>query len=150
MTTAVKMAITVSPAQFRDDFEAIRFIRNAGRQWMEDTDEITPEQQEIFRLTQPRVLVYRVRGVIVGYGMVTRRPDGCLYVSLAVHPDYQGKGVGTHIYFDQRKRWTVDPVYARCRATNGASIRAATTAGYVHEPDMSDENWIVLRGDMRD
>jgi GNAT superfamily N-acetyltransferase len=150
MTSAVKMAITVSPAQFRDDFEAIRLIRNAGRQWMEDTDEISPETQELFRLTHPRVLAYRVGGVIVGYGMVTRRLDGCLYVSLAVHPDYQGKGVGTHIYWDQRKRWTVDPVYARCRATNVASIRAAQTAGYVTEPEMSDENWVVLRGDRRD
>jgi len=149
MTTAVEMKITWSPARFRDDFEAIRLIRNDGRQWMEDTDEITPEQQEAFRNTHPRVLVYKVGGVIVGYGMVTRRPDGCLYVSLAVRSDYQGRGVGTHIYWDQRKRWTAEPVYARIRANNVASIRAATTAGYVHEPEMSDEYWVVLRGDPR-
>ena len=145
MTAA--LAIKWSPAQFRDEFEAVRLIRNAGREWMEDTDEITPTEQEAFRLTHPRVLVYRVDGVIVGYGMVTRRADGCLYVSLAVHPEHQGQGIGTHIYFDQRKRWTSEPVYARCRTANVASIHAAGNAGYVFEPEMCDEHWIVLRGD---
>lgn len=149
MTEAtIAVDITVSAAQFAEDFESIRHIRNAGREWMDDTAEVTPEQQETFRSRRPRILIYRVGDVIVGYGMVTRR-EGRLWVSLAVRPDYQGHGIGTHIYFDQRKRWTLDAVYARCRVANAPSIHAAETAGYVQEPELSDDDWVVLRGDAR-
>jgi RimJ/RimL family protein N-acetyltransferase len=146
MTTALD--ITVGTAHFREDFESVRHIRNAGREWMTDTHEVTTEMQEAFRASRPRLLIYRMGDVIVGYGMVTRRGEH-LWVSLAVRPDYQGQGIGTHIYFDQRKRWTDDAVYAACRPTNAASIRAAEKAGYVLVPEMSYETWTVLRGDAR-
>ena len=121
-------------AESEADFEAVRLIRNAGRQWMADTREITPEQQAEFQRTlEHPVWVYEtLPGEIAGYGLVRRGEDRHAYVSLAVHPAQRGCGIGTAIYRDLRRQWQHDQeVWAVIRTDNTPSIRAALAADYV-------------------
>ena len=136
------------------ELEAMRIIRNGGREWMtEDKSEVTLEQQAAWWTLKKEVspkdfvaVVYTSRvlggfagvpgvGVSgafyqhVGYGILSRRDDGKLYISLAVHPRARGFGIGTFIYSDMAKR-TSEDVHAVVLKSNVASARAASRAGY--------------------
>ncbi len=130
------MSLLVSSLATDADIEVVRVIRNAGRQWMtEDTSEVSTEQQrnwwQVARwAADTKLVVYREKRNprIIGYGLISRR-NGGLVVSLAVAPEHQGVGYGTEIYRDLASRAS-EPVMAKIRADNKASIRAVEKAGY--------------------
>jgi len=88
-------------------------------------------EQVIWFTEKPRdIWVWEQDYDVVGYAYLSDR-DGKTWISLAVHPDHQGQGIGTCIYarfFD---------VWAEIRTDNIASLRAAEKAGYtvVHSDD---------------
>lgn len=111
-----------------DALDAVRKIRNAGRQWMtEHIDELSANEQIVWFSEAPRCLwVWEDEDEIVGYAYISQRGDDHqLWISLAVHPDHQGKGIGTRIY-----RHFVPLVYAEIWRHNTASRKAAEKAGY--------------------
>lgn len=127
------------------DVETLRQIRNSGRESMtRDTAEITPEQQQAWwSARDPETclpFLFGQDGADVGYGML--RLDGDRWwVSLAVAPEHRGKGHGTAIY-----RWLLPivpaPVWAEILTTNGASLRAASRAGFA--PVDVQENIVTM------
>lgn len=129
------------------DFEAVRQIRNAGREWMADPREITPEDQDEFRhsFIYP-VWLYEVNNEIVGYGLVRRGHDRYPYVSLAVASEWRGHGYGAAIYADLRRRWHEDEeICAVIRNDNTPSIRAALAAGFTVTARIVAHDTIVLK-----
>ncbi len=106
----------------------------------EDKSEITAEQQREwwerssklprndFDLAVYWPLSGRLDTEVVGYGMLTRR-DGLLYVSLAVDPEYRGRGYGSDIY-SATFNGVNESVYAAIYENNIASIKAAEKAGF--------------------
>lgn len=136
-----------------DMYEVMR-LRNAGRQYMtHDTHYITPEEQydwwttrdnnayQVWIVTTPEIdtifdpildqitLIRTGHEIIVGFCMLRYLPDGKVWGTLAVDPDWQGVGYGTAIYrfmIDQ-----ADQVWIEIRNDNIASLRAAHKAGFV-------------------
>jgi L-amino acid N-acyltransferase YncA len=141
------LALSVRQATSEQDFEAVRLIRNAGREWMADMHEISVEEQAKFRLgAHSPVYVYEINGVIVGWGWVKRGPDRYAYVTLAVRSDMRGKGIGRDIYKDLRTRWQEDDeVWAVIRNGNIASLRAALAAGYTLTSRVVSTGTVALR-----
>jgi len=129
------------PPEDDSELQEIRRIRNLGRQWMTDnTQEISEEEQRAWWKRMQLVksedfLLYAYRtaiwGPIVGYGMVMRR-EGLLHISLAVSPEYRGRGYGSAIYSDMFNCASIDDesVYAVILKSNTASIKAAEKAGF--------------------
>lgn len=118
--------------------EEIRRIRNVGRQWMtENSNEITAEQQVEWWSSMSqmpkkdfRFFIFVIDGgPILGYGMLSRRQNNILHISLAVAPEEQGKGHGTYIY-DTVASKADEPVNAVILKNNIASIKAAEKAGF--------------------
>ncbi len=148
--------IVGSPVTTDEDVEAMRVIRNAGRQWMtEDQREISVgEQRAWWEKSRQRAakdflpVVYREQGsdAVVGYGVIDRR-DGDLMVSLAVAPAFRGLGYGRKIY-ECLARLAGEKVLAVIRADNAPSIAAAKRAGYVHVASYEVSNLVIYsRGD---
>lgn len=142
LVAVTRPLLTWRPVRTPDDVECVRVIRNAGRQWMtRNTDEITPEQQEIWWQREGRnhrMYLFTADGVDVGFGMC-RVIGGREWITLAVHPDHRGRRYGTWIY-----RVLGSPgLCAEIRKDNEASRRAALRAGYVLED--STETCDILR-----
>jgi len=128
------------------DIETIRRIRNAGRMNMTgDVSEISPERQQRWWASvselPPKDFVAVVYwsgddagSMCVGYGILSRRGDGRLYVSLAVDPTMRRTGAGRFIYEDLAMRAN-EPIYAEILKTNEPSIRAAIGAGFTQSGD---------------
>lgn len=136
------------------DLEAMRIIRNGGREFMtEHKEEISFDEQQAWWLLKKTVSpkdfiarIYITRSVggisgvgagvsgafypTVGYGLLSRREDDKLYISLAVHEGARLRGIGSYIYEDMAKCVTED-VYAVVLASNKASRCAAEKAGYL-------------------
>jgi GNAT superfamily N-acetyltransferase len=114
------------------DLEALRQIRNSGREWMtRDTAEISPEQQAAWWAARDpetcMVFLFSHQDTDIGYGML-RRIDDYWWCSLAVLPHKRGQGYGEQIY-----RWlgaTEGAVWAEIAATNTPSLIAALRAGF--------------------
>lgn len=130
-----------------DDMYEVMYIRNTARQYMtHHTKEITPEQQydwwttkddnqyRIWLVTLPlRELPQYSRideddEAIIGFCMIRAMPEGHYYGTLAVLPEYRGKGIGTAIYRFMTN--VVNELWIDIRADNIPSIRAATNAGF--------------------
>lgn len=117
-----------------EEVEALRVIRNSGRQWMtRHTDEITFEQQRAWWLGAVhdptlRIWLFSEAATDIGYGLL-RRENEQLWCSLAVLPRYQGNGYGSAIYLHLALS-TEENVWAEILADNTPSIKAALNAGY--------------------
>lgn len=120
--------------QTSDDIETLRALRNAGREWLtHDTREISPEQQaQWWAARNPdHILAYlfSVDGHDAGAGVLSQRTAGRWWITVLVHPEYRGQGIGAAIF---RMLACAAPgdVYAEIRRDNAASIKAAQRAGY--------------------
>lgn len=108
----------------RDDLDFIRATRNAGRfQMTRDTSLVHPHDSEVWWASAPNAWILD-DDEPVGYA-VLREDNHQLLISLAVAPEHQGKGYGTHIY-----RHFFPLVHAEIWEWNIASRRAAEKAGY--------------------
>lgn len=122
--------ITLQEAQL------VRELRNQVRSYMTRNNEfITPEQQEkwfhSFRndfYNQHMHLYYNKYGCFVGYCYLKRDLNGLIWGSLAVKPEFQGKGIGTYIYKDMISSYK--NVYIEIFADNAESLSAAQRAGF--------------------
>jgi ribosomal protein S18 acetylase RimI-like enzyme len=126
--------VTIRPAETAEDIEAVRVIRNNGREWMTgDTSEIDAERQaEFWRSLDPslvRLYVAELDGAVVGYGLLRQPLYGAWWVSLAVAPDHRGRGIGAELYA-RLAELAGTYVWAEIRRDNIASQRAAEKAGY--------------------
>jgi RimJ/RimL family protein N-acetyltransferase len=125
-----KFLITLSEAQL------VRELRNEVRQYMTRSNSfITPEQQEEwfhkFRNdfeNQHMHLYYNKLGCFLGYCYLKKDVDGTIWGSLAVKPEFQGKGYGTYIYQDMIKVYK--NVFIEIFADNVESLSAAQRAGF--------------------
>jgi GNAT superfamily N-acetyltransferase len=114
------------------EVEAMRVIRNAGREWMtHDASEISPQQQARWWAERDPE---RVRAWLamhgqeaLGYGLLTWR-GGRWWGSLAVKPEARGKGIGTSIY-QFLADVCPDDLWVEIRDDNQASLAAAYKAG---------------------
>lgn len=158
MTTIWRHATT------SEDAELVRKLRNQGRSWFHQDHYINEENQAMWwhRMMglPPQDFVCLVPAIIrpgmpVGYGMLARRGDGRLWVSLAVDTASHGQGMGAEIYKLLARQMTTEPVYAAIRRDNLASRRAAEKAGYIEDrtvtaPNVPDvgvaADWPVMRG----
>lgn len=138
------------------DAEIVREIRNEGRQWMGSQELLSQADQlrwfeRISQLSPRDFYCCLADEPPSGYGMVERRSDGLLWITLAVRETTRGCGTGTRIYAEMAHRAS-ERIYAGVRSNNVPSVRAAEKAGYQHvtgiyPPDISaDETarWIVL------
>ena len=148
--TAELVALTPIRAEAAADFEAMRLIRNAGREWYtRDTRHISADAQRAWASVvrrsgdTQRAYVYDVPGSgIVGFGLLRLTPrDGCWYATLGVAPEDQGKGYGQAIYRHLAGRVDAD-VYAEILRANLPSLLAAQRAGY--ELDGQDERTVTM------
>ena len=117
-----------------EDMYDIMEIRNSGRQFMtHHTEEITPEQQYDWWMAKDtnhyRIwLVVNELNYIVGFVMLRVMDNGHVWGTLAVYPEYQGRGYGTVMYgFMQLQD---DEIWIEIRNDNLASLRAAEKAGF--------------------
>lgn len=133
--------------------EEVRLIRNAGRTNMTDnTEEISTEAQASWweKMRKLPAADFRLFSFflptvpnIVGYSVLSRRNES-LYISLAVHPSWRGRGFGSHIY-RKTVAETSEPVYAVILKTNIASITAAKNAGFTPVEGGDDGRLLLLK-----
>lgn len=139
-----------------EDAEVVREIRNEGRQWMGcqellDRDEQRRWFDRISHLCPLDFFCYLAGEPPIGYGMVERRDDDRLWITLAVRETARGHGVGTRIYAELAGL-TSERIYAGIRHDNAASLRAAERAHYqivteIFPPNVSADEvprWVVL------
>lgn len=115
------------------DVEALRQLRNAGREWLRDTREISEREQRSWWLTRDAArlracLITNDAGDVIGAGVLSLRADRW-WITVLVAPERRGRGVGTFIY-RLLACAPPGPVWAEIRKDNTASVRAATAAGY--------------------
>jgi RimJ/RimL family protein N-acetyltransferase len=117
--------------QTETQVEQLRLIRNTCKDgFSHDNDVITPEAQQAWWLRLKLYgdvqawLYYIIEndyGSIVGYGLL-RRDDSKWYSSVAVLPEYAGRGYGGAITADLVRR-SDEPVYATARIDNPAACK---------------------------
>jgi GNAT superfamily N-acetyltransferase len=120
------------------DMYDVMEIRNNGREFMtHNTDVITPEQQYDWWMSKDDNL-YKIwlattkllgSEIVIGFGMLRTMPDGLVWGTLAVNPEYRGLGVGTAIYKFLAQQAN-DDVWIEVLEMNAASYKAALNAGY--------------------
>ena len=149
------MTVVWRYARSIEDVEALRLLRNAGREWFGDPREISSgDQIAWWEANKENVRCVLVGEPPIGYGMISHR-EGRLWISLGVDRVARGQGWGRKIYelIGQLVSSDETPIFAAIRADNIASIRAATHAGYSHVEDVpppgvaleDQRNWIVFR-----
>ncbi len=146
------LKIVGKPVETDMELEIVRLIRNSGRQWMtENTNAISSTEQKKWwanRSDDLKMFVYWLKSsdqqkMHVGYGLLSRRDDSKLYVSLAVMEPMRGKGIGVQIYSDLVERVN-EPVYAVILKNNIASIKAAEKAAFKFQED-GDKTLLYVR-----
>lgn len=131
------MRVVFRPAEDADRF-FIMNVRNAGRMNMtHNQDYITKAEQDSwwfspqseFRRIWLAYLIDEDEEHRVGFGMIREMYDsGRLYGTLAVHPEYQGHGIGTAIY--KLLTQQVDELWIDVLNSNIPSLQAALKAGF--------------------
>ena len=119
--------------------ETLRRLRNEARHQMTGTTKtISKKAQAEWWAAAPRRAWLFVRdGEAVGFGYV-RREDGVNWITLGVTKAERGKGIGALIYR------TLGPVYAKIRADNEASVRAAAKGGLIPVYGDSEAGFVVM------
>lgn len=117
--------------------ETLRRLRNQTRKFMTGrTTAITPKQQAAWWAAGERRAWLFIEGDrVIGFAHV-RRDDGVNWITLGVDKAERGKGYGTVIYR------SFPGTYARIKADNEASVRAAAKAGYV--PVIKEDDAVVM------
>lgn len=113
-------------------------LRNNGREFMTHNNTvITPEQQYDWWMSKDDNL-YKIwlattmslgSEIVIGFGMLRTMPDGLVWGTLAVDPQFRNQGVGTTIYkflIEQAN----DDVWIEVLEMNIASYKAAINAGF--------------------
>jgi GNAT superfamily N-acetyltransferase len=118
----------------------LRVSRNACREgFSTDTAEISEEQQQAWwAANRDSVLAWLYQDghlEIVGYGLLRRTEDGRWWSSVAVLPQYTGKGYGKAITADIIRACPAAVVWATARRDNPAAVK-------LH--DLSD--WEIIDG----
>jgi len=119
-----------------EDAQLVRELRNQVRDYMtRDSSSISPQAQEMwFRMFREDIenhfmyMYYDDFGCFVGYCYLKRDETGKMWGSLAVKPEFQGKGYGSFIYRDMIE--TYGTVFIEIYADNEESLRAAQRAGF--------------------
>jgi GNAT superfamily N-acetyltransferase len=106
----------------------LRMIRNACREgFAHDNAEISHEQQLAWwQANKARVVGFLYRdlfGFPVGYGLVRRDDEGRWWSSVAVLPQYAGRGFGGAITAHVIRQCPAGVVYAQARKDNPAADR---------------------------
>ena len=102
------------------------------------TKTIGPAQQAKWWATAPRrAWLFVQDGEALGFGYV-RREDGVNWITLGVTESARGQGIGALIYR------TLGPVYAKIRADNEASVRAAAKGGLIPVYGDSEAGFVVM------
>lgn len=153
---AQSMIMPFRPLATFEDAEVVREIRNEGRQWMGSQALLSRSDQQrwfdrVSCLPARDFCCCLVGDPPSGYGMIERRSDGRLWITLAVRETARGRGLGTQIYADM-VHCAREPIFAGIRRDNAASLRSAEKAGYrlvvgIDPPGISaDETaqWVVL------
>lgn len=119
------------------DYQHIRKLRNAVRNFMTSDRSIISEEQQFsfYRLTyagQDRDHVdiymhYSQWGSFVGYSLLTRRGDKW-YGTLAVDEEFRGQGYGTAIY--KHMQACAEEIWLEIYSDNRASFISASKAGF--------------------
>lgn len=128
-----------------EDAEIVRQIRNLGREQMtNDPREITPEQQAAWWAARDpeacRVWIAAMGQMAVGFGML-RLAHGRWWATLAVRPEFRGRGFGTDLYRHLLAECPGD-LWIEVRADNMPSLNSARRAGF---GDTIEGNLGVLR-----
>lgn len=135
------------PITTLEQAQILREIRNELRQYMtRDTKFITPDTQaqwfKTYILSDGAAYLYRNEyDCIVGYGYV-RVVDDKAWGSLAVKPEFQGRGYGTQIY--KHMIAIAGELWIEIYADNVESLGAAVKAGFVMVD--TQDKIVVLRG----
>lgn len=125
--TALQLAFL--PVTALDAVEAVRVLRNSGREWLFDQRYVSRAEQAVWWNAEPRRLWLAADGSSVVGFMHLQDKDGLTLVTLVVAPNLRSKGYGTEIY-RRAPGLAGGPVHAAIWNRNSASIAAATRAGY--------------------
>lgn len=122
------------PATDRDMYD-VADIRNTGRDFMtHHTDYITSQEQYDWWMSKDDNL-YKIwlvmdeNDIILGFCMLRTMPEGKVWGTLAVYPEWQGIGIGTAIYRFMTEQTA--EVWIEVRNDNIASLRAAVKVGFI-------------------
>lgn len=140
MTQHQELLVSFHTATDADMYDVMD-IRNSAREFMTHyTGIITPEEQYDWWMRKDdnayKIWLVTVQDsdpgdcdqIIAGFCMIRAMPEGYYYGTLALLPDYRGRGIGTAIY-NFMKQW-VDELWLDIRVDNHASIGAARNAGF--------------------
>ena len=122
-----------------EDIEHLRVLRNEARHQMTgSTKKISAKAQAAWWAAAPRrAWLFIERGQPVSFGYV-RREDGVNWITLGVTESARGQGIGALIYR------TLGPVYAKIRADNETSVRAAAKGGLIPVYGDSEAGFVVM------
>lgn len=126
-------SVCFGSARFSHEWEAMRQIRNACREFMtRDTHEITEEEQAAWvegldRAACCPCLLF-VKGEPIGYGLL-RKEGEQWWLSGGLLPEWRGKGWGT-ILFGLLLMKAPRPVYLEVKLSNRKAVRLYAKLGF--------------------
>lgn len=123
-------------AESDEDYQHVRRLRNAVKQYMTNTREhITEEQQKQFKNRNHTLYMYFSDfGSFIGYSLILKT-DGRFFGSLAVEQEFRGKGYGVEIYKHMQTicQDTHNDLWLDIYCDNNRSIIAALKAGFLFD-----------------
>jgi ribosomal protein S18 acetylase RimI-like enzyme len=122
------VGLTARPVVDAEDVEMLRFIRNEQRQgFAHDTAPIsTAAQTAWWGLMEGKVIAYlyqQSQTFVVGYGLLRLDEDGRWWSSVAVLPEFGGRGYGKAVTSHIIRQSPTGVVYAQARKDNPQADR---------------------------